>query len=91
MKDTTTHTITLQERWASDQPHFTIQHAWEILPSMAGQPHLVDPDPDAQYENYPVSLCGTALVSKGGSMEPGAHVCVTCLEVSREREQEAGE
>lgn len=78
MTATTTHT---------DEPQFKIVHAWEILPSPAGHLHVVDPDPDAQVDSYPVSLCGTMLLSKGGSADD-SHLCETCVEILHEREAE---
>lgn len=66
-----------------------VRAAWEILPSPSGHPHLVDPDPDAMFESYPVSLCGTMLFAKNGKIENGTAVCPTCLEIAAEREGEA--
>lgn len=77
----------LAERWATDTEPFEIKLGWEVLPSASGHMHLVDPDPDAQFENYPVSLCGKALQSKDGTVESG-EVCEVCLEISRERQAE---
>jgi hypothetical protein len=49
--------------------------------------HAVDPDPDAQFENYPVSLCGTALVARGGKAD-STEMCPTCQELMHERQAE---
>lgn len=64
-----------------------IKLAWEVLPAASGHAHLVDPDPDAQVDSYPVSLCGHFLIAKDGSFE-SLEVCDLCLEISRERENE---
>lgn len=86
---TTTHTDRLQsilDRWATDAP-LRIERAYEILPNPAGHLHIVDPDPDAQFEEYPVSLCGTMLISKDGKAEDNS-LCETCVEILKEREGE---
>lgn len=65
----------------------TIRLAWELLPSLDGAAHAVDPDPDAMFDEYPVSLCGRALVVRGGTInliEP----CPVCVEISQERQRE---
>lgn len=80
----------LLDRWAADPKPFTVVRAWEILPAPSGQLHAVDPDPDARVDNYPVSLCGRMLIAKGGKTDDSS-VCDLCLEISREREQEASE
>lgn len=76
------------ERWETDGQPFRITLAWEVLPSLTGTLHAVDPDPDAQFEHYPVSLCGKALTAKGGTVKLGEDTCAVCIEVSKERQAE---
>jgi hypothetical protein len=75
------------ERWLKDPFQPEIKLGWEVLPAPSGVPHLVDPDPDSVTDNFPVSLCGTYLLVKGGTIEPG-DICVVCLEISKERQAE---
>jgi hypothetical protein len=90
MTATATFDLWLKENFQpqviKERPEITLM--WEVLPSQSGQPHAVDPDPDAMYENYPVSLCGTVLIPKDGKIEDGARVCETCIAISQERQRE---
>lgn len=72
---------------ATATAEFEIVHAWEVLPNPAGHLHVVDPTPDRQFEEFPVSLCGTMLLSKGGAAEDSS-LCTTCVEILKEREGE---
>lgn len=79
------------DRWLKENfsPQVTSVRGWEVLPTAQGQLHFVDPDPDAQFENFPVSLCGTALIAKDG-VASSIKICSICRVIAHEREQEEG-
>lgn len=70
-----------------DKP-IRITLAWECLPALDGTVHAVDPDPDALYsDEYSVSLCGKALIVRGGTVDI-SDPCPVCIEISGERQRE---
>lgn len=56
----------------------------EVLPGAVGVPHFVDPDTDVFFGEHPVSLCGTALITRDGQL--AGDVCEVCKEVAAERD-----